>query len=179
MNTSWQCHLCHTVYAPHIDTCRECTLLLPKTEAKGDLKNHLLSFEIDEKEELKNVYTIVAFCEVYNISKGFFYKLLKQNLGPRLMRVGKRVFITVQAAQEWCIKMEAINDREIPQESVKELEDEQVKILSTNQVMKLTGLSRPTLFRYQKEGIFPERRKMGKHKVFYRADEIKEWIAAR
>lgn len=46
-------------------------------------------------------YDIPTFCHFHNISRGMFYKLLKQNLGPRLMRVGKRTIITEDSAAEW------------------------------------------------------------------------------
>lgn len=51
-------------------------------------------------------YDIPDFCHFHKISRSLFYKLLKQNLGPRLMRIGKRTLITEEAAAEWRRTME-------------------------------------------------------------------------
>lgn len=51
-------------------------------------------------------YDIPDFCHSHKISRSLFYKLLKQDLGPRLMRVGKRILISEEAAAEWRRAME-------------------------------------------------------------------------
>lgn len=56
--------------------------------------------------EEKNVYTILEFCHAYSMSKPFFYKLIKMNQAPKIMRIGKRVYISKEAALEWQRKME-------------------------------------------------------------------------
>jgi predicted DNA-binding transcriptional regulator AlpA len=54
----------------------------------------------------KQVYTILEFCRAYSMSKPFFYKLIKNNKAPKIMRVGARVYITKEAALEWQRSME-------------------------------------------------------------------------
>ena len=45
--------------------------------------------------------TIAQFCEAFNISEAFFYKLRKRGQGPREMEVGARRLISIEAAVEW------------------------------------------------------------------------------
>jgi predicted DNA-binding transcriptional regulator AlpA len=49
----------------------------------------------------RKAFTIDEFCAAHRISRAMFYKLGKQNRGPRLKHVGKRVIITDEAAAEW------------------------------------------------------------------------------
>ena len=55
----------------------------------------------------KPCYTVQEFCAAHGgISKVFFYKLLKDGKGPRLMRVGRRTLVTTEAAADWRKQME-------------------------------------------------------------------------
>lgn len=55
----------------------------------------------------KPCYTVPEFCAEHGgISKVFFYSLIKQGKGPRLMKVGRRTLITAEAAAEWRQRME-------------------------------------------------------------------------
>jgi len=45
--------------------------------------------------------TILQFCEAFNISEAFYYKLKKQGQGPREMEVGARKLISLEAADAW------------------------------------------------------------------------------
>lgn len=45
--------------------------------------------------------SIPEFCERNNFSRAHFYNIVKAGIGPRVMRVGKRVLITPSAAAEW------------------------------------------------------------------------------
>ena len=56
--------------------------------------------------------TIQQFCEAFNISEGFYYKLKKKKLGPREMKVGTRTLITVEAAKAWGRERERITEAE-------------------------------------------------------------------
>ena len=56
--------------------------------------------------------TIQQFCEAFNISEGFFYKLKKQGLGPREMKVGTRTLITIESAKDWGRERERITEAE-------------------------------------------------------------------
>lgn len=49
----------------------------------------------------KPVYTIEEFCEAHEITKPFYHKLRKLGLGPREMVVGRRKYVTQEAAAEW------------------------------------------------------------------------------
>jgi len=54
----------------------------------------------------KKSLSIPEFCEQENISKSLFYKLLKQGIAPRIMKVGRRTLISIEAATEWRNDME-------------------------------------------------------------------------
>jgi len=51
-------------------------------------------------------FGVVEFCEAFGISEDFFYKLKKQGKAPRLMKVGARSLISLQAAAEWRVERE-------------------------------------------------------------------------
>ena len=51
-------------------------------------------------------YDIRDFCDYHKISRSHFYNLLKKNLGPRMMCVGRRKLISEEAAAEWRREME-------------------------------------------------------------------------
>ena len=51
--------------------------------------------------------SISQFCSAHNISEGFYYKLKKQKLAPREMKVGTRTLITFEAAADWRAEREA------------------------------------------------------------------------
>jgi predicted DNA-binding transcriptional regulator AlpA len=50
--------------------------------------------------------SIIEFCEAFGISEDFFYKLKRQGQTPKLMKVGKRTMISMEAANEWRIERE-------------------------------------------------------------------------
>ena len=53
-------------------------------------------------------YSIPEFCRVHGgISQAFFHALVAKGKGPRLMKVGARTFITVEAAAKWRRAQEA------------------------------------------------------------------------
>ena len=47
------------------------------------------------------VYDVSEFCAAHRISRSHFYALLRERLGPRVLRAGGRVLISVEAAAEW------------------------------------------------------------------------------
>ena len=51
--------------------------------------------------------SIPQFCTAHNISEGFYYKLKKQKLNSREMKVGTRTLITFEAAAKWRAEREA------------------------------------------------------------------------
>ena len=54
----------------------------------------------------KLAYTVPQFCDGFNVSRTHFYALLKENKGPRTMKVGRRTLISAAAAADWCQRME-------------------------------------------------------------------------
>lgn len=58
--------------------------------------------------ENNQTLSISTFCEIYGISHSMFYRLQRQNKGPRIMKVGRRTLITAEAAQEWQQQMEQL-----------------------------------------------------------------------
>jgi prophage regulatory protein len=54
-----------------------------------------------------------------------------------------------------------------------------MKILSSNKVVELTGLSRVTLSRYEQAGTFPQRRQLGTRRVGWVESEILGWLESR
>ena len=46
-------------------------------------------------------YSIREFCTAHGISDHMFYKLQRQGLAPKTMRVGARTLVSVEAAAEW------------------------------------------------------------------------------
>lgn len=51
-------------------------------------------------------YTVAQFCADHNISRTHFYQLIKDGKAPRLMKVGRRVLISAEAAADWRRDME-------------------------------------------------------------------------
>lgn len=49
----------------------------------------------------KPVSTIDEFCKDHKITKPHYYTLKKQGKGPREMKVGRRRFVTDEAAADW------------------------------------------------------------------------------
>lgn len=46
-------------------------------------------------------FTVEAFCKVHSISKGAFYKLKKIGRTPKLYYIGRKPYISREAAKEW------------------------------------------------------------------------------
>ena len=54
----------------------------------------------------KGALTIDEFCEAHDLSRAFFYQLRKSGRGPRMMQVGARRLISIEAAADWRRQME-------------------------------------------------------------------------
>jgi predicted DNA-binding transcriptional regulator AlpA len=52
-------------------------------------------------------------------------------------------------------------------------------ILRTAEVVRLTGLSRTTLWRLERSRDFPSRVRLGANSVGWREDEVRNWIDSR
>ncbi|MGB5185476.1 MAG: hypothetical protein WBO12_25295 [Xanthobacteraceae bacterium] len=55
----------------------------------------------------KRAFTIDEFCHAHDLSRAFFYHLRKDGKGPRMMKVGARRLISIEAAADWRRQMEA------------------------------------------------------------------------
>ncbi len=54
----------------------------------------------------KDAHGIREFITRNSISRSHLYKLWEQGLGPRFMRVGRKVLISKEAADDWRKEME-------------------------------------------------------------------------
>lgn len=52
-------------------------------------------------EPPRAAFTIAEFCEAHRISVAMYFKLRDAGLGPRVMRAGRRVTISFEAAADW------------------------------------------------------------------------------
>lgn len=52
-------------------------------------------------------FTVPQFLASHNVSRTHFYALVADGRGPRLMKVGRRTLISVEAAAAWRARMEA------------------------------------------------------------------------
>lgn len=57
-------------------------------------------------------YSVAEFCAAHRIGRTFFYELLKQRRAPRLMKLGRRVLISAEAAADWRAAMEQATDQQ-------------------------------------------------------------------
>ena len=55
--------------------------------------------------------TIAQFCTLYGISPSYYWKLQALGLGPRVLKLRGRRFITRQAASDWLRAMEVESER--------------------------------------------------------------------
>jgi len=51
-------------------------------------------------------FNISQFCEGHQMSRAFFYQLLKEGRGPKVVRLGGKRLITAEAAREWRKKLD-------------------------------------------------------------------------
>lgn len=49
----------------------------------------------------RQAYDVVEFCAAYRVSRTTLYELWKRGEGPRQLRAGSKVLITVDAARQW------------------------------------------------------------------------------
>jgi hypothetical protein len=52
-------------------------------------------------------YTVAEFCSTHRMSRSALYKLWQMGIGPRYMRTGGKVLISVEAAADWRREREA------------------------------------------------------------------------
>lgn len=54
----------------------------------------------------RGAWSVDEFCKAHDFGRVKFYELLKEGRGPRIMKIGKRTLISVEAAAEWRRRME-------------------------------------------------------------------------
>ena len=54
-----------------------------------------------------------------------------------------------------------------------------LRLLRFGEVRQRTGLSRSTIWRMERSGVFPKRVKVSVNVVAWRGDEVTEWIASK
>ncbi len=54
-----------------------------------------------------------------------------------------------------------------------------LRFIRRREVQQLTGLSQTTLWRLEKAGTFPRRRRLSSHAVGWPLSEIEAWLSAR
>ena len=65
------------------------------------------AFTAPVRQGERAVFTVAEFCDAHRISRAKLYQLWQEGIGPRVMRVGNKVLITVEAAADWRQKLEA------------------------------------------------------------------------
>lgn len=61
---------------------------------------------MNNNELIKQAYSIEEFCQVHSFSRAKFYLLVNEGLAPTIMKVGRRVIISMEAAAAWRRMME-------------------------------------------------------------------------
>jgi hypothetical protein len=52
-------------------------------------------------------FTVDEFCSAHRISRSKLYQMWNAGIGPRIMRIGTKVLITIEAAEAWRREREA------------------------------------------------------------------------
>jgi len=53
-------------------------------------------------------FTVDQFCHFHNISRPFFYKMMKGGTGPRIMKLGAKTLVSHEAAAAWRKEREGV-----------------------------------------------------------------------
>jgi hypothetical protein len=54
-----------------------------------------------------SAFTIAQFCDAHHISRTHLHNMCKVGKGPRMMKLGRRVLISAEAAADWRRQLEA------------------------------------------------------------------------
>jgi len=55
---------------------------------------------------MPNMFSVSGFCAHHSVSRSLFYRLQKEERGPRLTKIGRRTLISAESAAEWRSRME-------------------------------------------------------------------------
>ena len=61
------------------------------------------------RETERAAYTVGEFCAAHRISRSKLYQLWAAGAGPRLIQVGSKKIITIEAAADWRRRGEAVS----------------------------------------------------------------------
>src|SRR6478609_9328816 len=78
----------------------------PKTKAKTEPKRRKPRPPPKNPPKNYEALSIGQFCLMFSISQAYFYKLQVLGLGPHVLKLRGRRFITRQAANDWLQAME-------------------------------------------------------------------------
>lgn len=53
------------------------------------------------RDGARAAFTIDEFCEAHRLSRSMFYKMACAGIGPRTMKIGTKVTISMEAAADW------------------------------------------------------------------------------
>jgi hypothetical protein len=73
--------------------------------AEGKLKHGQHKARGPPEESM--AYSVDSFCAAHNISRAYFYILCQRGEGPAVMKLGRRVLISKEAAAAWRAKWTA------------------------------------------------------------------------
>lgn len=59
-----------------------------------------------DKAQLRLAFSISEFCQLHGLGRTTYYQMEREGKAPRVMRVGKRVLISAEAAADWRSAME-------------------------------------------------------------------------
>lgn len=54
----------------------------------------------------QSAYSIAQFCDAHHISRTHLHNMCKAGKGPRMMKLGRRVLISAEAAADWRRQLE-------------------------------------------------------------------------
>jgi hypothetical protein len=66
--------------------------------------------DVRERQDQHAAYTVNEFCTAYRISRSKLYQLWDEDIGPRFLKVGAKIIITVDAARDWQREREAASE---------------------------------------------------------------------
>jgi len=92
---------------------------------------------------------------------------------PDSRRMAKQAFQAALSQPFLSAFRKEINMPEVTNDSCR------IKYLRLPELLALLGVSWVTVWRWEKQGLFPKRRKLGPRIVGWREDEILEWCANR
>jgi predicted DNA-binding transcriptional regulator AlpA len=75
----------------------------------------LIPIEVDNMRTTESALalSVTEFCDAHRISRATFYNMVRLGIAPRVMTVGARKLISVEAAAQWRRAREAAAEAEV------------------------------------------------------------------